>query len=64
MQIPLYHIAPNFVVQNFREIAKNHMNVNSRDKNFVVATFFRDYCHLRGQVTLLLHPQFLHMALG
>ena len=31
------------MVQNFREIAKNHMNVNFRDKNFVIATFFRDY---------------------
>ena len=31
------------MVQNFREIAENHMNVNFRDKNFVIATFFRDY---------------------
>ena len=31
------------MVQNFREIAKNHVNVNFRDKNFVIATFFRDY---------------------
>ena len=26
-----------------REIAKNHMNVNFHDKNFVIATFFHDY---------------------
>ena len=31
------------MVQNFREIAKNHMNVNFRDKNFVIAKFFHDY---------------------
>ena len=31
--------------QNFREIVKNHMNVNVCDKNFVIATFFRDYLH-------------------
>ena len=31
------------MVQNFREIAENHMNVNFRDKNFMIATFFRDY---------------------
>jgi hypothetical protein len=31
------------VVQNFREIAENPMNENFRDKNFVIATFFRDY---------------------
>ena len=35
-----FRIAPNFVVQNFREIAKNH---NFLDKNFMIATFFRDY---------------------
>ena len=33
------------MVQNFHEIAENHMNVNLRDKNFVIATFFRDYRH-------------------
>ena len=27
----------------FREIAKNHMNVNFCDKNFVIAKYFRDY---------------------
>ena len=32
-----------FLVQKFREIAKNHMNVYFRDKNFVIAMFFRDY---------------------
>ena len=31
------------MIQNFREIAKNHMNVNFHDKNFVIAKFFRDY---------------------
>ena len=31
------------MVQKFREIAKNHLNVNFRDKNFVIVTFFRDY---------------------
>ena len=31
------------MIQNFRKIAKNHMNVNFRDKNFVIAMFFRDY---------------------
>ena len=33
------------MVQNFREIAKNHMNVNFRDKNFVITKFFHDYCY-------------------
>ena len=28
------------MVQNFRDIAKNHMNVNFRNKYFVIATFF------------------------
>ena len=28
------------MVQNFREIAEDHMNVNFCDKNFVIATFF------------------------
>ena len=31
------------MVQNFHEIAKIHMNVNFRDKNFMIASFFRDY---------------------
>jgi hypothetical protein len=31
------------VVQKFCEIAKNPMNEKFRDKNFVIATFFRDY---------------------
>ena len=31
------------MVQKFREIAKNHLNENFCDKNFVIATFFRDY---------------------
>ena len=31
------------MVQNFCEIAKNHMNANFHDKNFMIATFFRDY---------------------
>ena len=29
------HVAPNFC-----EIAKNYMNVNFRDKNFVIGKFF------------------------
>ena len=29
--------------KNFVKLLKNHMNVNFRDKNFVIATFFRDY---------------------
>ena len=29
-----------FVVQNFREIAKNPMDVNFHEKNFVMAKFF------------------------
>ena len=33
-----YRIAPNF-----RKIAKNPMIENFRDKNFVIATFIRDY---------------------
>ena len=37
------------MVQNFREIAENHINVNFRDKNFVIATFFRDYPRARGR---------------
>ena len=31
------------MVQKFREITKNHLNVNFRDKNFVIATLFHDY---------------------
>ena len=31
------------MVQNFHEIAKNHMNVKFHDKNFMIAKFFRDY---------------------
>ena len=31
------------MVQNFRKTAENHMNGNFCDKNFVIATFFRDY---------------------
>ena len=32
------------MVQNIREVAENHMNVNFRDKKkFVIATLFRDY---------------------
>ena len=38
MYVYSIHVAPNF-----REIAENLMNVNFRDKNFVIATFFRDY---------------------
>ena len=34
-----YRIAPNFRGSKIREIAKNHLNVNFRDKNFVIATF-------------------------
>ena len=50
------------MVQNFCEIANNHMNVNFRDKNFVMATFFRDYLcavapawtiHIVAQPTIL-----------
>ena len=56
------------MVQNFHEIAKNHMNVNFRDKNFVIATFFFVITsaprHPRGQFMLSLRPQFLHVALG
>ena len=40
----MYDIA---VVQNFREIAENPINENFRDKNFVIATFFRDYPRVR-----------------
>ena len=36
----VYHITLNFC-----EIAKNHINVNFRDKNFMITKFFRDYCH-------------------
>ena len=45
------------MVQNFCEIAENHMNVNFRDKIFVVATFFRDSC-LRPLFTLDLAGKF------
>ena len=34
-----------FVVQKFRETAENPMKEHFRDKNFVIATFFRDYRH-------------------
>ena len=33
------------MVQNFCEIAENDMNVHFRNKNFVIITFFRDYCY-------------------
>ena len=49
------------MVQNFREIAENPMIENFRDKNFVIATFFRDYHRAAASVTLSLRPQ-LHMA--
>jgi hypothetical protein len=55
------------VVQKFREIAENPMNENFCDKNFVIATFFRDYRHVAPwrraceQFTLLPRPQ-LHVA--
>ena len=32
----IYHIAPKFLVQNFRENVENHANVNFRDKNFAI----------------------------
>ena len=38
------------MVQNFREIAKNPMNENFRDKNFMIATFFREYRHAAAPV--------------
>ena len=31
------------MVQKFRETAENPTKENFRDKNFVIATFFRDY---------------------
>ena len=31
------------MVQTFRKIAKNHMNINFHDKNFVITRFFHDY---------------------
>ena len=52
------------MVQNFREIAKNHMNVKFRDKNFVIAKFFHDYLrttapaltiHVVARPTILTH---------
>ncbi|MCG8626104.1 MAG: hypothetical protein MJE68_29415, partial [Proteobacteria bacterium] len=51
------------MVQNFREIAENPMIENFRDKNFVIATFFRDSHRARAatSVTLSLRPQ-LHVA--
>ena len=53
------------MVQNFRENAKNHMNVNFRDKNFMIAKFFRDYLRTAAPaLTLSLRPQFLHVVLG
>ena len=48
-----YHIAPNF-----REIAKKNMNVNFRDKNFVIAKFFRDYVYLRADNSRCRSAQF------
>jgi hypothetical protein len=38
------------VVQKFLEIAKNPMNENFRDKNFVIATIFRDYHRMAARV--------------
>ena len=43
MIISVYRIAPIFVVQNFYEIAENPIIENFRNKNFMIATFFRDY---------------------
>ena len=51
------------MVQNFREIAGNPININFRDKNFVIATFFRDCCRrapLPGRIRFS-RPQ-LHIA--
>ena len=38
------------MVQNFRDVAKNPMIENFHDKNFVIATFFRDYYHAAASV--------------
>ena len=38
------------MVQNFRDVAKNPMIKNFHDKNFVIATFFRDYHHAAASV--------------
>ena len=50
-------------------LMKLHMNVNFRDKNFVISTGFFFVItsaprRPRGQFALSLRPQFLHVALG
>ena len=39
------------IAPNFHEIAENPMIENFRDKNFVIATFFRDYHRTEAPVT-------------
>ena len=41
------------MVQNFREIDENPIIENFRDKNFVIATFFRDYCRAAAPVRII-----------
>ena len=43
------------MVQNFREIAENPIIENFRDKNFVIATFFRDYHRAAASVRPTIH---------
>jgi hypothetical protein len=50
MRSCLYRIAPNFRGSKILEIAKNPMNENFRDKNFVIATIFRDYRRVAARV--------------
>lgn len=47
------------VVQNFREIAENHMSINFHDKNFMIAyILFVITCAAYHSG---LHPQILHV---
>ena len=52
------------MAQNFREIAENHMNVNFCDKNFVIATFFRDYRSTAGPAHVVAWPTILTRGVG
>ena len=52
------------MVQKFCEIAKNHLNVNFRDKNFVITTFFHDYCRAAPAQTIHVVVPLTNLARG
>ena len=53
---PMYHIAPNFGGQNFRQNVENHVNINFRDKNVVISHgIFMIGCPITKFIKILLH---------